>query len=176
MLANELDHYKERGNRYVNDNIWEIHKLYINEEMKKEKGKVEDEEVILIKPYKVSTTTSSSSSQTSFITDEVENLLKYMKFMQSPTQIRLFKPLPYYQSLKSRGEQDPLFWKEVAMVLMNQKHNTNTTRNRYQIPMFQGGSPHEPYFIAIDNKNQIIIGPSKKIVATHVVGELEVFI
>ena len=176
MLANELDHYKERGNRYVNDNIWEIHELYINEEMKKEKGKVEDEEVILIKPYKVSTTTSSSSSQTSFITDEVENLLKYMKFMQSPTQIRHFKPLPYYQSLKSRGEQDPLFWKEVAMVLMNQKHNTNTTRNRYQIPMFQGGSLHEPYFIVINNKNQIIIGPSKKIVATHVVGELEVLI
>jgi len=53
--------------------------------MKKEKEKVEDKEVILIKPYKVSTITSSSSSQTSFITDEVENLLKYMKFVQSPT-------------------------------------------------------------------------------------------
>jgi len=49
--------------------------------MKKEEGKVEDEEVILIKPYEVSTTTSLSSSQTSFITDEVENLLKYMKFV-----------------------------------------------------------------------------------------------
>ena len=48
--------------------------------MKKEEGKVEDEEVILIKPYEVSTTTSSSS-KTSFITDKVENLLKYMKFV-----------------------------------------------------------------------------------------------
>ena len=76
-----MDYYKERGNRYVNDNIQEIQKLYIDEEMKKEKGKVEDEEVILIKPYKVSTMTSSSSSQTSFITDKVENLLKYMKFV-----------------------------------------------------------------------------------------------
>jgi len=80
MLANELDHYKERGNRYVDNNIQEIQELYIDEEMKKEKGKVEDEEVILIKPYEVSTMTSSSS-QTSFITDEVENLLKYMKFV-----------------------------------------------------------------------------------------------
>jgi len=52
MLANELDHYKKRDNK----------------------------EVILIKPYKVSTTTSSSS-KTSFITDEVENLVKYMKFV-----------------------------------------------------------------------------------------------
>ena len=81
MLANELNCYKERGNKYVDDNIWEIHELYINKETKKEEGKVEDEEVILIKPYEVSTTTSSLSSQTSFITDEVENLLKYMKFV-----------------------------------------------------------------------------------------------
>ena len=49
-------------------------------------------------------------------------------------------------------------------------------RNGYQIHMFQGGPPHKPYFIAKDNKNQIIIGPSKKIVATHVVGELEVLV
>ena len=42
--------------------------------------------------------------------------------------------------------------------------------------MYQGGLPHKPYFIAIDNKNQIIIGPSKKIVATHVVEELEVLV
>ena len=69
---------------------------------------MEDKEVILIRPYKVSTTTSSLS-KTSFITDEVENLIKYMKFVQSPTQTRLFKLPPHYQSLKSRGEQDPTF-------------------------------------------------------------------
>ena len=80
MLANELDHYKERGNRYMDDNIQEIQELYVDEEIKKEKEKVEDNEVILIKPYKVSTTTSLSS-QKSFITDEVKNLFKYMKFM-----------------------------------------------------------------------------------------------
>ena len=62
MLADELDHYKERDNRYMDDNIQEIQKLYIDEEIKKEKEKVEDKEVILIKPYKVSMTTSSSSS------------------------------------------------------------------------------------------------------------------
>jgi len=61
MLANELDHYKERGNKYVDNNIREIQELYIDEEMKKEEGKVKDEEVTLIKPYEVSTTTSSLS-------------------------------------------------------------------------------------------------------------------
>jgi len=81
ILANELDHYKEKDNRYVNDNIQEIQELYIDEETKKEKEKIKDKEVILIKPYEVSTTMSSSSSQTRFITDKVENLLKYMKFV-----------------------------------------------------------------------------------------------
>jgi len=78
--------------------------------------------------------------------------------------------------LKSRGEQDPIFWKEIATVFMETKHNTDTSRNRYQIKMFQGGLPHEPYFIAINNMEQVIIGPNKKIVATHIVGELVVIV
>ena len=78
-LADELDRYKGKGNSYVETNIREIQELYIDEEMKKEGGRIEDDEVILIKPYEVSTTTSSSS--TSFITDEVKHLLKHMKFI-----------------------------------------------------------------------------------------------
>jgi len=38
MLANELDHYKERSNKYVDDNIREIQELYIYI-LKKEKRK-----------------------------------------------------------------------------------------------------------------------------------------
>ena len=56
------------------------------------------------------------------------------------------------------------------------EHNTDTSRNRFQIKMFQGGPPHEPYFIAIGNIEQIIVGPSKKIVATHVIRELVVMV
>jgi len=146
----------------------------MDREAKREEGRVENEEVILIRPYEVSMTTSSSSM--SFITDKVEHLLKHMKFVQTPSQTRLFKPPPHYQSLKSRGEQDPTFWNEVAMTFLDRKYNTDTARNGYQIHMFQGGPPHEPYFIAKNNKDQIIIGPSKKIVAMHVVGELEVLV
>ena len=69
-----------------------------------------------------------------------------------------------------------MFWKEVTMAFMDQKHNMKMARNGYQIPMFQEGPLYEPYFIVIDNREQIIIGPSKKIVATHVVGELEVLV
>ena len=78
-LADELDRYKGKGNSYVETNIQEIQELYMDEETRKEGGKVEDDEMILIKPYKVSTTTSSST--TSFIMDEVEHLLKHMKFV-----------------------------------------------------------------------------------------------
>ena len=99
-----------------------------------------------------------------------------MKFVRSLTQTQLFQPPPHYQSLKSRGEQDPEFWKEVTVALVDQKHNTETARNGYPIIMFQGGLPHELYFIAIDNRRQVIIGPSKKTVATYVVGELEILI
>jgi len=63
--------------------------LYIEEEVQdKEKGRVEEEEVILIKPYKVSESTSTKSS--SFINEDIDNLLKYMKFIKSPTQTRIF--------------------------------------------------------------------------------------
>ena len=174
MLADELDRYKGRGNDYMDMNIKEIQELYMTEERKEDKGMIENEEIILVRPYEVSSTTSSS--MTSFITDKINNLAKYMKFVKTATQTRIFRPPPYYQALKSRGEQDPEFWKEVAKAFVDKKRNTDTARNRCQIPIYQGGPPHEPYFIATNNKDQVIIGLSKKIVATHVVGELEVLV
>ena len=84
MLTDELDQYKERDNSYVDDNIWEIQELYIeDDQQEKDKGKVEEEEMILIKPYEVSESSSIKSS--SFIDKEVNNLIKYMKFVKSPT-------------------------------------------------------------------------------------------
>ena len=71
-----------------------------------------------------STTTSSSLS--SFISDEIDNLEKYMKFVKIPSQTRIFRPPPYYQSLKSRGEQDSSFWKEVITAFLDKKKNTDT--------------------------------------------------
>jgi len=152
MLADKLDRYKGKGNDYVDSNIREIQELYMNEKRKEDKGTVENEEVILIRPYEVSSKTTSSST-ISFITDKVENLVKYIKFVKIPLQTRIFRPPPYYQSLKSRGEQNLEFWKEVVTAFVDKKRNTDTSRNRCQIPMYQGGPPHKLYFIAIDNKD-----------------------
>jgi len=67
----------------VEENIREIQNLYIEEEVQdKGKGRVE-EEVILIKPYEASESTSTKSS--SFIDEEIDNLLKHMKFVKTPT-------------------------------------------------------------------------------------------
>ena len=86
MLVDKLDAYKEKWNVYVDDNIQEIQELFKEEEIRKEDGKIKDEEVILVKPYEISQSKSLTSlSTTSFIMDKVKNLLKYMKFVQSPT-------------------------------------------------------------------------------------------
>ena len=80
MLADKLDAYKGRGNKYVNNNIQKIQKLYKEERIKREEGRIEDKEIILIKPYEVSKLIFSTT-QSSFITDKVKNLLKHMKFI-----------------------------------------------------------------------------------------------
>jgi len=86
MLADELDEYKGRGNAYMNDNIQEIQDLYRDKRQKKEleRGRVKDEKVILIKPYKESTTISKTT-ESSFIYEEIRNLEQFMKFVYSPT-------------------------------------------------------------------------------------------
>jgi len=59
---------------------------------------------------------------------------------------------------------------------MDNKYNTETSRNRYPINMYQRGLPHKQYFIAINNWDQVIIRPNKKTMATYVVEKLEVLI
>ena len=177
MLANELDEYRGWGNQYMNDNIQEIQELYRDNKQKKklEGERVEDKEVILIKLYKESTTTSKTT-KSSFIHEKIKNLEQYMKFIHSLMQMRLFRLPLHYQSFCFRGEQDPEFWKKVVVVFVNEKHNTETSQNKYSISIYWGGPSHKLYFITINNWEQAIISSTKKIVATHMIRELEVLI
>ena len=61
ILADELDTYSGQINQYMDDNIREIQDLYKdrNQKKKSNKERVENKEVILIKLYKVSKSTSS---------------------------------------------------------------------------------------------------------------------
>ncbi len=58
---------------------------------------------------------------------------------------------------------------------MDKKRNTDTAMG-VKYPYIKEFHHTNLNFIAIDNKDQVIIGLSKKIVATHVVGELEVLV
>ena len=144
--------------------------------MKKEEERIKDEEVIFIKPYEVDSSTSSSTQSSGFINEKINNLLKYMKFVKFPTQTRIFRPPPHYQSLWSREEQDFDFWKDLFSTKAIATYNTETSRNEYPINIFQGRSSYKPYFITINNQGQVIIGPNKKTVTTYVVRELEVLV
>ena len=177
MLADKLDKYRRWENKYVDNNIQEIQKLYRDERQRKEleRGRVEDKKIILIKSYKESSTTTKLS-ESSFIYKEIENPEWYIKFVHSLTQTRLFKPPLNYTSLFSRGEQNQDFWKEVVIAFVDEKHNIETSWNSYFIIIYQEGPPYKPYFIAINNQGQVIIGPNKKIVVTHIVGELKVLL
>ena len=48
MLADKLDRYKGKDNKYVEDNIKKIQKLYTNKEINQAQRMIENEEVILV--------------------------------------------------------------------------------------------------------------------------------
>ena len=60
----------------------------------------------------------------------------------------------------------------MAVIFLKKKHNADTVRKNFPIEMYIGGPPHESYFIALTLKRQIIIGPTKKMVTSYVVGDL----
>ena len=107
-----------------------------------------------------------------FIQDEVDNLNKYMKYMQSPIITTLFYLPPYYKSIWPQREQDKQYWKEIAIEFLKEKHNVDTTRKGFLIEIYMEGSPHKPYFIVLTLWEEIIIRPTKKLVVTYIVGDL----
>ena len=65
----------------------------------KGKQQIQDEEVLLYKPYQVDLP-RPKTSEPIFIQDEIDNLEKYMKYMQTPIITILFYPPPHYKSLQ----------------------------------------------------------------------------
>ena len=82
-----------------------------------------------------------------------------------------FYPPPHYKSIWSQEEQDKQYWNEIATKFLKKKHNADITRKKFLIEIYIEGLPYKPYFIALVLW-QIIMGPTKKIVASYVVGDL----
>jgi len=104
LLADKLGNYKEKGNNYAEEYIKEIQDTYKQEDIimkeqdTKEKQQIQDKKVFLYKPYKVDSSRPKTPEPT-FIQNKIENLEKYMKFIQAPIQTTPSYLLPYYKSL-----------------------------------------------------------------------------
>ncbi len=94
----------------MDNNIREIQDLYRDEEQKKKlkkrnsrrRGSNDNQAIQGIN-------NQSKTTESSFIQDKIKNLEQHMKFIHFLIQTRLFKLPPHYQSLYSRGEQNPEF-------------------------------------------------------------------
>ena len=84
----------------------------------------------------------------------------------------LFYPPPHYKSIWPQEEQDKQFWNKIAIKFFKKKYNTDIIRKKFLIEMYIGELPHKPYFIALTLQEQIIVGPTKKMVASYMVGDL----
>ena len=79
---------------------------------------------------------------------------------------------PHYKLLQSQEEQNEQYWNEIAIAFLEKKHNADTIRKGFPIKMYTEGLPYEPYFIALTSQGQIIIEPTKQIVASYVMKDL----
>jgi len=95
-----------------------------------------------------------------------------MKFIQVLIQTTLFYLPPHYKSLHPQEELNKQYWNKVAVIFLEKKHNTDTTRKGFPIKIYMEESPHKLYFIALMLQGKIIIRPTKKIVALYVVKDL----
>ena len=95
-----------------------------------------------------------------------------MKFIQVLIQTTPFYPPPHYKSLHPQEELNKQYWNEVAVIFLEKKHNTDTTRKGFPIEMYMEESSHKPYFIALILQGKIIIRPTKKMATSYVVGDL----
>ena len=72
---------------------------------KTKQNEIKDKEVFLYKPYNISSKSSKPKiPEPTFVQDKVNNLDKYLKYMQSPVKTMLFYPLPNYKPLWSLSQ------------------------------------------------------------------------
>ena len=127
------------------------------------KKQAQEKEIFLYKLYNIALS-RPKTLEPMFIQNEINNLEKYMKYMQSSVKMMLFYLPPHYKSPWPQGEQDKQYWNKIAIEFLKKKHNTDTTRKGLLIEMYTRGSPHKLYFIALILWGQIIIEPTKKII------------
>lgn len=77
-----------------------------------------------------------------------------------------------HQSRKGTKKRNMQYWKKIAAKFIKQKHNSDTSCQKFLIKMYSGGPPHEHFFIILTLKGILVIRPTKKLVALYVVVDL----
>ena len=83
----------------------------------KGKQQIQDKEVLLYKLFQVDFL-KCKTLEPIFIQEKIDNLKKYIKYMQVLIMTTLLYPLPYYKSLRFQGECNEQYWKEISIVFL----------------------------------------------------------
>ena len=104
--------------------------------------------------------------------EEINNLEKIFKILQSPMKTIPFLLSVYYKSIWLDRENNIQYWNEITAEFIKQKHNSNTSHWRFLIKMYSEGLLHEPFFIILNLQETIVIGLTKKLVTLYMVRNL----
>ena len=82
---------------------------------------VQDKEMFLYKPYVI-------LSEPVFIQEEIKNLKKALKKLQSLIKTILFFPPFYYKVIWQNRKKDIQYWKEIVVEFIKQKYNSDISQ------------------------------------------------
>ena len=137
---------------------------------KQKEDVIQDKEIF---PYKLYATLSKPTiSELVFMQEEINNLEKVLKTLQSPTKTIPFLLLSYYKTIQQNREKNIQYWKEIIAEFIKQKHNLYTSQQEFPIKIYSEELPHELFFIVLMLWEEIVIKPTKKLTVSYVVGNL----
>jgi len=98
---------------------------------KQKEGTIQDERVLLYKPYNISLSNSSekSSLDTQMIQNKINNLEKTLKILQSSVKTIPFTPPSHYKTIQVNGKKE----RTCGTIL----HINSCSRNIMQIPVVE---------------------------------------
>ena len=105
--------------------------------------------------------------------EEINNLEKALKILQSPSKTSPFLLLAYYKTIRQDREKNMQYWKEIIAKFIKQKHNLDISYQEFPTKIYTEGLPHKPFFIVLTLWETMVIRPTKKLVASYMVRDLE---
>ena len=105
------------------------------------------------------------------IIEEINNLITFLKRFKAPNNVVRFLPPTRYCTISRNRENSSRYQNWIIKGLIESKQNSEIVRREFKIPLYAGGPPHEPWFIAEALDEGYIVGPQKKSMAIYAMGE-----